>query len=120
MSPVDLKLGHVVCEAGGKLGHAYFPQDAVLSLLTVMEDGSSIETANIGREGAFGIFAAMYSRMTELLSGEWPINEFYELQPQHMGISGAARKLWIESHDQIERSISSELKPVRSLASKAA
>lgn len=62
MSPVDLKLGHVVCEAGGKLEHAYFPQGAVLSLLTVMEDGSAIETANIGREGAFGIFAAMYSR----------------------------------------------------------
>lgn len=64
MSPVDLKLGHVVCEAGGTLEHAYFPQGAVLSLLTVMEDGSAIETANIGREGAFGIFAAMYSRVS--------------------------------------------------------
>ncbi len=62
MSPVDLELGHVVCEAGGALEHAYFPQGAVLSLLTVMENGSAIETANIGREGAFGIFAAMYSR----------------------------------------------------------
>ncbi|AOF87111.1 crp-like helix-turn-helix domain protein [Hydrogenophaga sp. RAC07] len=64
MSPVDLKLGHVVCEAGGTLEHAYFPQGAVLSLLTVMEDGSAIETANIGREGAFGIFAAMYTRIS--------------------------------------------------------
>jgi len=64
MSPVDLKLGHVLCEAGGTLEHAYFPQGAVLSLLTVMEDGSAIETANIGREGAFGIFAAMYTRVS--------------------------------------------------------
>lgn len=60
------------------------------------------------------------NRMTELLSGTWPINEFYELQPQHMGISGSARSLWIEQHDQIEAAISGELKPIRALASKAA
>lgn len=64
--------------------------------------------------------AAYVTRMTELLSGKWPVNEFYELQPQHMGIPGAARKLWIEMHDQIERSISGDLKPIRALASKAA
>ena len=62
LEPVELKLGVVVCEAGGLLKHAYFPQGSVLSLLTVLENGSAIETANIGREGAFGLFAAMYSR----------------------------------------------------------
>ena len=61
---IDLKLGAVVCEAGGQLKHAYFPQGSVLSLLTVLENGSAIETANIGREGAFGLFAAMYSRVS--------------------------------------------------------
>ena len=64
LTPVDMKLGDVICEAGGMLEHAYFPQGAVLSLLTVMENGSAIETANIGREGAFGLFAAMYSRVS--------------------------------------------------------
>jgi CRP-like cAMP-binding protein len=64
LEPIKLKLGDVVCEAGGLLKHAYFPQGAVLSLLTVLEDGSAIETANIGREGAFGLFAAMYSRVS--------------------------------------------------------
>jgi CRP-like cAMP-binding protein len=59
---VDLRLGTVVCEAGGVLNHAYFPTGAVLSLLTVLDSGAAIETANIGREGAFGLFAAMYSR----------------------------------------------------------
>jgi CRP-like cAMP-binding protein len=59
---VDLRLGAVVCEAGDILEHAYFPSGAVLSLLTVLENGTAIETANIGREGAFGLFAAMYSR----------------------------------------------------------
>ncbi len=61
LHPVDFSLGDTVCEAGGLLTHAYFPQGGVLSLLTVLADGSEIECANIGREGAFGLFAAMYS-----------------------------------------------------------
>jgi CRP-like cAMP-binding protein len=64
LDPIKLKLGAVVCEAGGLLKHAYFPQGVVLSLLTVLENGSAIETANIGREGAVGLFAAMYSRVS--------------------------------------------------------
>ena len=64
LEPIKHKHGNVVCEAGGLLKHAYFPQSGVLSLLTVLEDGSAIETANIGREGAFGLFAAMYSRVS--------------------------------------------------------
>lgn len=62
MTRVDLKLGTTVCEAGATLDFAYFPQGCVLSLLIVLENGSEIECANIGREGAFGLFAAMYSR----------------------------------------------------------
>ena len=64
LKSVKAKLGDLVCEAGGHLKHAYFPQGCVLSLLTVLENGSAIETANIGREGAFGLFAAMYSRVS--------------------------------------------------------
>jgi len=62
--PVTFKLGAVVCEAGGLLDHAYFPQGSVLSLFTVLENGSAIETATIGREGAFGLFAAMVGRVS--------------------------------------------------------
>jgi hypothetical protein len=59
---INFMLGDVICEAGGVLDHAYFPDGAVLSLLTVLKNGMAIETANIGREGAFGLFAAMYSK----------------------------------------------------------
>jgi len=64
LQPVALDLGVVVCEAGGLLEHAYFPQGCVLSLLTVLKNGSAVECANIGREGAFGLFSAMYSRVS--------------------------------------------------------
>jgi len=59
---IEVRLGDIVCEAGDVLEHAYFPDGAVLSLLTVLENGMAIETANIGREGAFGLCACMYSR----------------------------------------------------------
>jgi hypothetical protein len=59
LSPSRSSLVSIVYEAGGLLKHAYFPEGAVISLLTVLENGSAIETANIGREGAFGLFAAM-------------------------------------------------------------
>lgn len=45
LQPIKLKLGDIVCEAGGLLQHAYFPEGSVLSLLTVLEGGSAIETA---------------------------------------------------------------------------
>jgi CRP-like cAMP-binding protein len=64
LQSVTLKLGAVVCEAAGVLEHAYFPQGSVLSLLTVLENGSAIETANIGYEGAFGLFEAMYGQVS--------------------------------------------------------
>ena len=64
--------------------------------------------------------AAYVKRMSGLLSGKWPINEFHELQPQHMGIAGPARDLWINVHNQFERGIAGDLKPIRGLASKGA
>jgi CRP-like cAMP-binding protein len=56
---IEVKLGNVLCEAGSVCDYIYFPDGAVLSLLTVLKNGSAIETANIGREGAFGLGAAM-------------------------------------------------------------
>ena len=64
LQSVTLKLGAVVCDAAGVLEHAYFPEGSVLSLLTVLENGAAIETANIGYEGAFGIFEAMYTEVS--------------------------------------------------------
>lgn len=61
LEPIEVKAGSVLCWAAQGLRHAYFPDGAVLSILTVLADGSAIETAKIGREGAFGLFEAMYT-----------------------------------------------------------
>ncbi|MXS82864.1 Crp/Fnr family transcriptional regulator [Nitrosomonas oligotropha] len=52
---VDMPLGNVLYESGEKLHYVYFPIDCIVSLLYVMENGSSAEIAVIGFEGAIGI-----------------------------------------------------------------
>src|SRR5207302_620531 len=48
-------LGETLYEPGGQLPHAYFPTTAIVSLLYVMESGSSAEIAGVGNEGVLGI-----------------------------------------------------------------
>jgi CRP-like cAMP-binding protein len=55
IEPVTLKLGEVLYESGATLSHVYFPTSAIVSLLYVMENGSSAEIAVVGFEGIVGI-----------------------------------------------------------------
>jgi CRP-like cAMP-binding protein len=51
---VTLEQGQVLYETGEMLRYAYFPHDAMVSLVTVMENGRSVEMAVFGREALFG------------------------------------------------------------------
>lgn len=64
LEPVDMKLGDVVYEAGASLQHVYFPVDAIVSLLQVMEDGASAEIAVVGRDGVVGVSIFMGGQTT--------------------------------------------------------
>jgi CRP-like cAMP-binding protein len=55
LEPVNMPLGKVLYESGGRLGHVYFPTTSIVSLLYVLEDGASAEIAVVGREGIVGI-----------------------------------------------------------------
>ena len=46
---------HVLVASGQRLDEVYFPVDAVVSVLTQMEDGGSVEIATIGNEGLVGV-----------------------------------------------------------------
>jgi CRP-like cAMP-binding protein len=52
---VSLPLGHVLYESGLTMSHVYFPTDAIVSLLYVMESGASAEIAVVGHEGVVGV-----------------------------------------------------------------
>lgn len=55
LKPFALPLGLALYESGIELTHLYFPTAGIVSLLCVMENGSSGEIAVIGNEGAVGI-----------------------------------------------------------------
>jgi CRP-like cAMP-binding protein len=64
LEAVDLPLGKVLYEPGGRLTHVYFPTTAIVSLLYVMEDGASAEIAVVGHEGILGISLFMGGETT--------------------------------------------------------
>jgi hypothetical protein len=64
LEPVALPLGSVLYEAGGELGHVYFPTNAIVSLLYVMANGASAEIAVVGNEGIVGISLFMGGEST--------------------------------------------------------
>ena len=52
---IPLPLGLALYESGRHQGYVYFPTNSIVSLLYVMEDGSSPEVAVVGNEGVVGI-----------------------------------------------------------------
>lgn len=61
---IDLKLGQVLHESGGTMRHVYFPVDAIVSLLFVLENGASAEIAVVGNEGIVGVSLFMGGETT--------------------------------------------------------
>lgn len=61
---VELPLGLVMYESGEKLNYVYFPATAIISLLYVLENGSSAEIAVVGNEGILGISLFMGGETT--------------------------------------------------------
>ena len=52
---MSFPLGESLYESGYAMRYAYFPTDSIVSLLYVMENGSSAEIAIVGNEGILGI-----------------------------------------------------------------
>ena len=55
LEPIDLALGQVLYESGAAMTYVYFPTNAIVSLLYVLENGASAEIAVVGFEGLVGI-----------------------------------------------------------------
>lgn len=55
LKPVSLKLGEVIYESGEQLESIYFPTTAIISLLYIMENGSTAEIGMAGNDGLVGI-----------------------------------------------------------------
>jgi CRP-like cAMP-binding protein len=58
---VPISVNQVLYEQGDHIDYVYFPLDSVVSALAIMEDGTTMETAMVGREGLVGISAVLES-----------------------------------------------------------
>src|SRR5229473_683376 len=59
LHPVSLSLRQILYEVGAPLEHVYFIERGVVSILTIMADGSTIEVGMIGFEGIVGVAALL-------------------------------------------------------------
>ena len=64
LEPVQLLLGEVLYESGGRPSYLYFPTDSIVSMLYVLENGASAEIAVTGNEGVVGISLFMGGETT--------------------------------------------------------
>ncbi len=64
LEQVPMPLGQVLYESGEQMRHVYFPLDAIVSMLYVMEDGASAEIAVVGNEGVVGVSLFMGGETT--------------------------------------------------------
>ncbi|MFN2637777.1 MAG: Crp/Fnr family transcriptional regulator [Gemmatimonadaceae bacterium] len=52
---VTVKSKELIWESDGPITHVYFPEDAIISLVTQMQDGSGVEAMTIGNDGFAGL-----------------------------------------------------------------
>jgi CRP-like cAMP-binding protein len=64
LSHISLEKGRLLYDPGDTIDTVYFPNNCVISLMTLMDDGSAIESATIGREGALGLGVATGPRQS--------------------------------------------------------
>jgi CRP-like cAMP-binding protein len=84
LEPVEMRLGDILYESGGRLQHVYFPTTAILSLHYVMENGSSSEIAGVGNEGVLGISLFMGGNTTPSRAVVQTGGQGYRLKAQLM------------------------------------
>jgi CRP-like cAMP-binding protein len=59
LTDVTLAKASILHEPGQAIDYVYFVREGMVSLMAVMPDGDSVETATIGREGAVGLAVAI-------------------------------------------------------------
>ena len=75
LEPITLSRGKVLYHASDVVHYAYFINDGQVSLLSTVEDGTSIEVAVAGREGVIGIPLVLRSNITAYeVMAQVPVN----------------------------------------------
>lgn len=66
LEPVTLPHGQLLIAPDEPIKHVHFPLNALSSLVTLMEDGSTVESGAVGREGMVGVPALLCEATTPM------------------------------------------------------
>jgi CRP-like cAMP-binding protein len=61
---ITLERGVMLHDAGEEIEHLYFPHTGMVSLVAVMQGGTTVDTATIGRGGVIGASAGLGAKLT--------------------------------------------------------
>ena len=67
-TPVDFAQGHVFNEPDDVVEHLHFIDSGIASSVAVLEDGRTVETVMIGREGVLGVVASVVPQLARTRS----------------------------------------------------
>lgn len=55
LEPVEMPLGMKIYDPHAEITHVYFPETSIISIVTLLQSGSGVETAIVGSEGFSGV-----------------------------------------------------------------
>ena len=84
LESLTLPLGLALYESGTPQAYVYFPTDSIVSLLYVLEDGSSAEIAVVGNEGLVGIALFMGGETTPSRAVVQSAGQAYRLRAAYL------------------------------------
>lgn len=96
LEPVHLKYEEVIYEHDDPIRYVYFPQGAVASLLSLLEDGTTVEVGMIGRHGLVGVSIML----------EAPIAPFWtvvQVEGKALRMRASVLKMWCRQSESLRR-----------------
>jgi CRP-like cAMP-binding protein len=98
LEPLELEVKQVIYQPNTPVRHAYFVEDGMVSVVSIMEDGSSIEVGTIGKEGVVGAFLLLGAKSV-------PYQYFVQIAGHGLRIDAAKFEEAAEEHDEIREII---------------
>jgi CRP-like cAMP-binding protein len=98
LTKVSVSLGQVLHHAHEEIQYVYFPENCVISILSTMEDGSTVEVGVVGHEGMLGLRVLLGVKKTPHCAV--------------VQVEGSAMRMRADRLDQDLKDVGNELRPL--------
>jgi CRP-like cAMP-binding protein len=96
LEPVWLNSNDLIYEYGSQMNHVYFPRTCVISLLEILEDGTTVEVAMVGNPGLAGVSSILGSDKAQYWAN-------VQIAGEALRMKTPALKEWIKQSENFSR-----------------